>query len=130
MFTKLPLDANQDVNGRFTCISGKVYFSESTYKISNLIKHIKKCLKLKKPGDPFQMILDHLGFIGSCSLEFDQVVFHELLSTAIVKHGLHCRFLKFDAIRTCIEFLNYELQNISRNIAKVDILKAYNRERL
>ena len=130
MFTKLPLDANQDGKERFTCIYGKVYINESTYRINNMIKHIKKCPKLKKPCDPLQMILDHSGSIGSCSLEFDQDVFHELLSAAIVKHGLHCRFLKFDAIRTCFEFLNSELQNVFRNTAKADILKVYNRVRL
>ena len=55
-----------------------------------LEKHIKKCpkLKKKKPRDPRQMILDHSNSTGSCSSKFDQDVFHELLSTIIVKHGL------------------------------------------
>ncbi|KAH9671169.1 BED-type domain-containing protein [Citrus sinensis] len=76
------------------------------------------------------MILDHSGSIGSCSSEFDQVVFRELLSVVIVKHGLPFQFVKFDAIRTCFEFLNSDIQNISRNTAKANILKAYNAERL
>ncbi|KAK9195401.1 hypothetical protein WN943_003522 [Citrus x changshan-huyou] len=70
------------------------------------------------------------GSIGSCSSEFDQVVFRELLSVVIVKHGLPFQFVKFDAIRTCFEFLNSDIQNISRNTAKANILKAYNAERL
>ncbi|KAK9177149.1 hypothetical protein WN944_029168 [Citrus x changshan-huyou] len=130
MFTKLPLDAYQDGKERSMCVCGKVYISESNYGTGNMLKHIKKCPKLKKPRDPRQMILDHSGSIGSCSSKFDQVVFRELLSAAIVKHGLPFQFVEFDAIRTCFEFLNSEVQNISRNTTKADILKAYNAERL
>lgn len=130
MFTKLPLDAYQDGKERSICVCGQVYISESNYGTGNMLKHIKKCPKLKKSRDPRQMILDHSGSIGSCSLEFDQVAFRELLSAAIVKHGLPFQFVEFDAIRNCFEFLNSEVQNISRNTAKADILKAYNAERL
>ncbi|KAL9438311.1 hypothetical protein AB3S75_024061 [Citrus x aurantiifolia] len=130
MFTKLPLDAYQDGKERSMCVCGQVYISESNYGTGNMLKHIKKCPKLKKSRDPRQMILDHSGSIGSCSLEFDQVAFRELLSAAIVKHGLPFQFVEFDAIRNCFEFLNSEVQNISKNTAKADILKAYNAERL
>ncbi|KAK9184458.1 hypothetical protein WN943_024808 [Citrus x changshan-huyou] len=60
----------------------------------------------------------------------NKIVFRELLSAVIVNHGLPFQFVEFDAIRTCFEFLNSEVQNISRNTAKADILKAYNAERL
>ncbi|KAH9668699.1 hypothetical protein KPL70_021496 [Citrus sinensis] len=114
--------------GMSMSVCGKVYIIESTYETSNMIKHIKKCPRLKKSRDPHQLILDHLGSIGPCSSKFDQDVFRKLLSTAINK--LPFQFVGFNAIRTCFDFLNSEVQNVSRNIAKVDVLKAYNVERL
>ena len=52
------------------------------------------------------MILDHANSIGSCSLEFGQDVFYELLSTTIVKYGLPFQFAVLDAIRNCFKCLN------------------------
>ena len=51
MFTKLPLDAYQDGKERSMCVCGQVYISESNYGTGNMLKHIKKCPKLKKPHD-------------------------------------------------------------------------------
>lgn len=91
MFTKLLLDADEDGKERSMCVCGKIYISENTNGIGNMIKHIKKCPKLKKSRDPVKWLLDYSGSIVPCSPEFDEV-FCELLSLAIVKHGLPFRF--------------------------------------
>ena len=78
------------------------------------------------------MLLDSSGSSGGSlanrAPSFDANVFRELLTMAIVKHEFPFQFVEYDGIRKCFNYLNPELNVVSRNTIKADLLKKYKNE--
>ncbi|KAL3526021.1 hypothetical protein ACH5RR_014393 [Cinchona calisaya] len=62
------------------------------------------------------------------SPKIDQEKFRESLIFAIVKHDLPFSFVEYNWIREVFEYLNADIKNITRNTAKMDVLKFYANE--
>lgn len=60
--------------------------------------------------------------------KFSQEKFRELLNNAIIKHDLPFSFVDYEGIRDIFNYLNPEVKNISRNTAKVDVLRMHSIE--
>ncbi|RZC16563.1 putative AC transposase [Glycine soja] len=68
-----------------------------------------------------QMIIDMQGKLQS--LKIDQMISYEMCAQAIIEHDLPFKFVEFRKIRQWLKYLNLDVIPISRNIAKVDVLK-------
>ncbi|KAK9195172.1 hypothetical protein WN943_003291 [Citrus x changshan-huyou] len=95
----------------------------------NLRRHYETCAKFKK-RDPVQMMLDRSDGLSTRVPKFEAHVFRELLSCAIIMHGLPFQFVEYEGIRRIWNYLCDEVPNICRNTAKADVLKMYNREKI
>ena len=90
------------------------------YGTSSLKSHIQKCDKIQCE-DVGQMIIDMQGKLQS--LKIDQMISYEMCAQAIIEHDLPFKFVEFRKIRQWLKYLNLDVIPISRNIAKVDVLK-------
>lgn len=123
-FTKV--GPGKDGIGRARCnacikeykVGGKLYGT------SSLNRHISKCKEIQFE-DVGQMMLDMQGKLKSRKI--DQMV--SMCAAAIIKHDLPFAFVEYDLVRSWISYLNPDAIPITRNTAKVDVLKMYAREK-
>ena len=73
---------------------------------STILRHLSKCLVLKKlkDNDVGKMIIDHAGKLRS--REIDQKVVDDLISMAIIQHGLPYNFVEYKWIKELLVYLN------------------------
>lgn len=127
-FEKLPLGKDGTQKCRctycrkeFTCAVGG--------GTGHLLRHMNKCLK-KDTRDIGQMLLSSShGTIGLTDTSFDHDKFRELLAAAMTMHNLPFKFVEYPGIRACFEYMRPDIQHISRNTAKADMLKLYELEK-
>jgi len=72
-----------------------------------MLRHLSKCTVLKKLKDNDvgkKMIIDHTGKLRS--REIDQKVVDDLISMAIIQHGLPYNFVEYKWIKELLVYLN------------------------
>ncbi|WOH08505.1 hypothetical protein DCAR_0727946 [Daucus carota subsp. sativus] len=67
---------------------------------------------------------DELGIVP-----FEQNVYRELMGKTIIQHNLPFTFVEYAGIRDMHKYLNPNVQDISRNTIKADILDIYRVEK-
>ncbi|KAK3225169.1 hypothetical protein Dsin_005031 [Dipteronia sinensis] len=95
----------------------------------NMIRHMESCTKLAN-NDIRQMLLNK-GSQGDMvvSNRRDPQVVRDIISAAIVTHGLPFKFVEWSWIRRLIEYLCDDVTLVSRNTAKADVVKLFSREK-
>ncbi len=104
--------------------------ASSKYGTGNMRRHIKVC-KRNDTRDIGQMLIS--ANPDSMSLRanwYESKKFCELLSEAILMHDLPFQFVEWAGIRAIHQFLYPDVDTLTRNTAKADVLKAYQREKL
>ncbi|KAK3205135.1 hypothetical protein Dsin_019181 [Dipteronia sinensis] len=128
VFMKLP----RGKDGRLRCKCkgcSKTYLCESTHGIGNMIRHMESCTKLAH-HDIRRMLLNK-GSQGDMvvSNRRDPQVVRDIISVVIVTHDLPFKFVEWSWIRRLIEYLCDDVTLVSRNTAKVDVVKLFSREK-
>uniref|UniRef100_A0A151UIF2 AC9 transposase n=1 Tax=Cajanus cajan TaxID=3821 RepID=A0A151UIF2_CAJCA len=90
-----------------------------------MLHHLSKCVVLKKlkDNDVVKMIIDHARKLRS--REIDQKVVDDLISMAIIQHGLPYNFVEYKWIKELLIYLNPEVRVPSRNIVVSNISKKF-----
>uniref|UniRef100_A0A151UI99 AC transposase n=1 Tax=Cajanus cajan TaxID=3821 RepID=A0A151UI99_CAJCA len=90
-----------------------------------MLRHLSKCVVLKKlkDNDVGKMIIDHAGKLRS--REIDQKVVDDLISMAIIQHGLPYNFVQYKWIKELLIYLNPEVRVPSRNTAVSNVSKKF-----
>ncbi|XP_022023193.1 zinc finger BED domain-containing protein RICESLEEPER 2 isoform X2 [Helianthus annuus] len=125
-FTKLKKKA---VGGKVPSKCNKcnhIIIYDSKQGTGNISKHIKSCYgsSFKDVG---QMILNSDMKLKSST--FSQSMFREMLVAAIVMHELPLSFVDYKGFRDLFKYLQPDVNIISRNTVKSDLLKMYKREK-
>ncbi|KAL5576006.1 hypothetical protein UlMin_017705 [Ulmus minor] len=100
-FDILPLGADQKLKSQCKKC-GAQYMASSKYGTGNMRRHIK----------------------------YDSNKFRELVMACIVMHDLPFQFVEWAGIRAIHQYLYPDVNTLTRNTAKADVLKAYQREKL
>jgi len=90
-----------------------------------MLCHLSKCMVLKKlkHNDVGKMIIDHTGKLRS--REIDQKVLDDLISMAIIQHGLPYNFVEYKWIKELLVYLNPKVRVPSRNTIVSNISKKF-----
>jgi len=88
---------------------------------STLLHHLKKCNVSPKYKDVGGVIIDNIGKLRSRELDHKHV--REIMTMAIVKHGLPFKFVEYKWIRELLSYLNPDVKHVSRNTAVSDLWK-------
>ncbi|KAH7833404.1 hypothetical protein Vadar_006022 [Vaccinium darrowii] len=64
------------------------------------------------------------------SIDIDQKRYCEKMAIAIIKHNYPFRFMEHEGIRDIHSYLNHTAKSISRNTAKADVLKLFEKEKV
>lgn len=106
---------------------GTMYACPSNYGTGNLIKHLKKCNN-RVTRDIGQLLITRgQGSVSLSNNKFDQETYRELYTAAITMHSQPFQFVEFEGFRALHHYLNNNVQTISRNTCKSDVLKLYNK---
>ncbi|PKU66810.1 Putative AC transposase [Dendrobium catenatum] len=128
-FEMLPLA--DDGKKRCKCKNcGAKYLCDSKNGTGNLKRHLQNCKK--KSQDISQLILQS-NSSSSMSLianKFDYEEFRCLFTACIVKHDLPFQCVEWEGLRTLLRYLRPDLQFISRNTARNDCKKMFNKEKI
>ncbi|KAK9100401.1 hypothetical protein Scep_023831 [Stephania cephalantha] len=105
------------------------YIHDSRFDTGNLQRHTASCLK-RKHHDISQLFLSQdSGSISFGSSKFDPERFRELLTEAIVMHDLPFNFVDYEGIKRLFIYLYKDVQLVTRNTAKADIINRYKKEK-
>ncbi|KAL5706065.1 hypothetical protein ACHQM5_024276 [Ranunculus cassubicifolius] len=111
---------------------GFIAKSGSNQGTGNMKRHIKRC-KATTYRDVGQMIISHSDSnLDIKPSKFDPLVFRELIDLAIIRHDLPFQFVEYEGIREAFRYAAYanqELNLVSRNTVKSDIIKIHGREK-
>lgn len=101
---------------------GIIYISESTYGTSNMLNHIRSCIKNTRK-DILQLLLSQ--YDGSVVMKSPKYpdIYRELLVRAIIKHNLPFSFVEYDGIGEIFKYLSTEIKLPCRNTVKACVLK-------
>ncbi|XP_022017274.1 zinc finger BED domain-containing protein RICESLEEPER 2 [Helianthus annuus] len=94
---------------------GKVFSANSG--TSNMKRHLPKCFDLNEPGPPKKRA------------PLDQEMYREKLAYSIIKHNYPFSYVEHKGTRDLHKFLHRDVKPITRNTAKADVLKIYDREK-
>nr|KYP33231.1 hypothetical protein KK1_045935 [Cajanus cajan] len=97
---------------------------------SSMLRHLQKCDILKQKQKSAQignMIIDQAGKLRS--REIDQKHFEDLLSRAIIEHGLSFSFVEYKWIRELFLYLYPGLRIPSRNTAVSNLWRIHDEEK-
>ncbi|KAH7845226.1 hypothetical protein Vadar_005350 [Vaccinium darrowii] len=64
------------------------------------------------------------------SIEIDQERYRQKMAMAIIKHNYPFKFVEHEGIRDIHSYLNPAAKSVSRNTAKADVLKLFEREKI
>ena len=105
----------------------KVYLvGGKLYGTNNLNKHMKSC-PLRDQLDVGQMLIDADGKIRARKI--DQKIFREKQASAVIRHNYAFDMADHEAYNDMLLYLNPDVELISRNTLKADVLKIYKREK-
>lgn len=105
---------------------GASFICDSKYGTGNLKRHIQSCVR-KDTSDIGQLLLGQ--DLSMRSARFDHDKFRELVLTAIVMHDLPLSFVEYAGIRAFCSYLNPNVELISRNTLRSDLLKMYKKKK-
>ncbi|KAL9995206.1 putative transcription factor/ chromatin remodeling BED-type(Zn) family [Helianthus debilis subsp. tardiflorus] len=108
---------------------GKKYLADSTNGTGNLSRHLLKCTKSTTKEIGQYMVDVDDGVLDMRTSNFNQERFRELLIYALARHDLPFSFVEYEGIRNIFKYLEPSVSFISRNTAKSDIRKLYQREK-
>ena len=94
---------------------------------STLLRHMKKCKLLPKYQDVAAMIIDHAGKLRSREIHHKRV--REVISMAIIEHGLPFSFVEYKWIRELHSMLNPDVKHYSRDTVVADVWKFHNEQK-
>ncbi|KAK1432915.1 hypothetical protein QVD17_09818 [Tagetes erecta] len=116
-FTRLPIGV--DGVEKASCDGcGQEYVTGSKVGTSNMLRHIPKCFDTDEPGPPKKRV------------RLDQVAYREKLAYSIIKHNYPFSYVEHEATRDLLRFLHPDARPITRNTAKADVIKIYEREKM
>ncbi|KAL3519158.1 hypothetical protein ACH5RR_021747 [Cinchona calisaya] len=102
---------------------GEQYNCKSANGTGNMKHHLARCVSVNTK-DIAQALIDAKD--GSLrNPKISQEKFREVLSFAIIKQDLPFSFVEYEGIRDVFKYLNPDVKNITRNTAKMDILKLH-----
>ncbi|XP_042958031.1 zinc finger BED domain-containing protein RICESLEEPER 1-like [Carya illinoinensis] len=129
-FEMVPESENNDGKPQAKCkMCGVTYMAASKYGTGNMKRHIDACPR-RSSRDIGQMMLSQgSGSISVSTPKFETKQYRELLIAAIVKHELPFRFVEYSGLRSLLQYLRLDVPIISRNTARTDLVKIYNREK-
>jgi len=121
-FTKIGIKEGKE---KAKCNDTEYVSGGSNIGTSTMLRHLLKCTVLKKliNNDVGRMIIDHTGKLRS--REIDQKVVDDLISMAIIQHGLPYNFVEYKWIKELFVYLNPEVRVPSRNIVVSNISKKF-----
>ena len=128
-FDKLPL--SEDKRIRAKCKEcGSVYLADSKNGTGNMRRHMISCQR-KDTRDIGQLLLSQeKGSLAVSAKRFDPEHFRELITTAIILHDLPFSFVEYEGIRATYQYLQPDINLVSRNTIKADVFKMFSRERI
>ncbi|XP_071713491.1 zinc finger BED domain-containing protein RICESLEEPER 2-like [Rutidosis leptorrhynchoides] len=91
---------------------------KTQFGTSNMRRHIIKCFNVVESDPPQKRI------------RLDQSVYRELVATSIIVHSYPFKYVEHKITRRVHKFLHPSTQAITRNTAKADVLKIYEREKM
>ncbi|KAL5557277.1 hypothetical protein UlMin_039513 [Ulmus minor] len=128
-FDILPLGVDQKLKSQCKKY-GAQYMASSKYGTGNMRRHIKVC-KRNDTRDIGQMMISRdTNCLSLGSIQYDSNKFRELVMACIVMHDLPFQFVEWAGIRAIHQYLYSDVDTLTRNTAKADVLKAYQREKL
>ncbi|KAJ0508003.1 putative HAT dimerization domain, ribonuclease H-like superfamily, hAT-like transposase, RNase-H [Helianthus annuus] len=80
-------------------------------------RHLPKCFHIDEPGPPRKRA------------PLDQAMYREKLAYSIIKHNYPFSYVEHEGTRDLHKFLHRDVTPITRNTAKADVLKIYDREK-
>ncbi|KAK1431515.1 hypothetical protein QVD17_07975 [Tagetes erecta] len=80
-------------------------------------RHIDRCFDTSEPGPPKKRA------------PLDQALYREKLAYSIIKHNYPFSYVEHEWTRELHKFLHRDVKYITRNTAKADVLKIYDREK-
>ncbi|KAD4385738.1 hypothetical protein E3N88_25907 [Mikania micrantha] len=115
-FDKLPV--GPDGVRKASCNAcGKVYSANPKAGTSNMKRHIPKCFDIDEPGPPKKRA------------PLNQAMYREKLAMSIIKHNYPFSYVEHEGTRELHKFLHNDVNFITRNTAKSDVLQLYDREK-
>ncbi|KAD1384629.1 hypothetical protein E3N88_42913 [Mikania micrantha] len=96
---------------------GKVYSANPKAGTSNMKRHIPKCFDIDEPGPPKKRA------------PLNQAMYREKLAMSIIKHNYPFSYVEHEGTRELHKFLHNDVNFITRNTAKSDVLRLYDREK-
>ncbi|KAK2647424.1 hypothetical protein Ddye_014913 [Dipteronia dyeriana] len=128
VFVKLP----RGKDGRLRCKCkgcSATYLCESVHGTGNMIRYMNSCTKLAH-HDLKQMLLNKSsqGDMVASNRRDLQVV-RDIISAAIVCHDLPFKFVEWTWIKRLTEYLCDDVNLVSRNTAKADVMMLFSREK-
>ena len=129
VFVKLP--RSKDGKLRSKCkLCNKIYICESNYSTGNMKSHMELTCPMRKNYDISQILIDKIDEDSIILTKpKDAEVLRGMISASIVCHDLPFQFVEWTWIRKIIEYLDKDVTLVSRNTAKVDVLKMHVREK-
>ncbi|XP_022028404.1 zinc finger BED domain-containing protein RICESLEEPER 2 [Helianthus annuus] len=118
-FDPLPVAPNGDKKAKCSAC-GQVYVTNASSGTSNLRRHIPKCFDIDEPGPAKKQRRAPL----------DQAMYREMLAISIIKHNYPFSYVEHEETRKLHKFLQGDVKFITRNTAKADVLKIYEREKM
>ena len=127
-FDILPVGA--DMKQRAKCKScGTVYMCDSKYGTGNLRRHMQNCERRDTRDIGQLLISQDKGVAVLSSKRFDPERFRELVTSAIILHDLPFSFVEYEGIRAIFQYVHPDINLVSRNTLKSDVLKMYAKEK-
>lgn len=71
------------------------------------------------------MLAQNSGSVSVSTSNFDSEQYRKILVDTIVKHELSFRFVEYSEVRSVLQYLRLSVPIISKNTAKVDLVKIY-----
>ena len=98
--------------------------ASSKYGTGNMRRHIKVC-KRNDTRDIGQMMISRdTNSLSLSSIQYDSNKFRELVIVSIVMHDLPFQFVEWAEIRAIHQYLYPNVDTLTRNTTKVNVLKA------
>ncbi|KAJ0667094.1 putative transcription factor/ chromatin remodeling BED-type(Zn) family [Helianthus annuus] len=117
-FDLLPVAPNGDKKAKCSAC-GRVYVTNASSGTSNLRRHIPKCFDIDEHGQAKKQKRAPL----------DQAMYMEK-AISIIKHNYPFSYVEHEETRNLHKFLHGDVKFITRNTAKADVLKIYEREKI
>ncbi|KAL5548350.1 hypothetical protein UlMin_003581 [Ulmus minor] len=128
-FYILPLGADQKLKSQCKKY-GAQYVASSKYGTGNMRHHIKDCKRNDTRNIGQMMISRDTNNLSLSSIQYNSTKFRELVMAAIVMHDLPFQFVEWVGIRAIHQYLYPNVNTLTINTTKADVLKSYQREKL